>query len=197
MHAIDQPMHDALGIRREIIQNPPKSLAQFVPPGYAIVDTSGGDLNLDEYRDMIIVLQKNEDTLIGNDDKPVRRPLLILLGEPCGRYKLAARNDNAILSYDRDGKFDDLFTGITVRNGYFSIEHGLAAGDHWDWVVTFRFNSEKQDWLEYKDGFVDWKFNPSNDDTAEALVKDNEIQKTVKDFGIVPFGQFDIDKANK
>jgi hypothetical protein len=46
------------------IENLPPSLLKFVPDGYTALDTASGDLNFDQYADMIMVLKKNgEDTI--------------------------------------------------------------------------------------------------------------------------------------
>lgn len=164
---------------------------KFVPGGYIILDSFSGNLNLDAYADMILVLkQPGEDTLEMNFDEPVKRPLLILTGKEGGDYILAGRNDNAVLCRDCAGMFGDAFYGITIKDGYFSIEHVIAGGRHWQSVTTFKYNKEKADWYLYKEGYESYRMNDDTSPDAEALVKDVESQKTVKDFGVVPFGKY-------
>jgi hypothetical protein len=161
--------------------------------GYEALDTASGDLNLDAYPDMILVLKRNgEDTVSDmNYDAPVKRPLLILTGTADGNYQLAGRNDNAVLCYNCSGMFGDAFTGVTIKHGYFSIEHSIAGGQHWESVTTFKYDKGKNDWFLYIEGYISYRMNDDTSADAEALVKDVESQKTVKDFGVVSFGKYD------
>ncbi len=181
------------------IKNVPANIASFIPAGFSAIDTTSGDLNLDAYPDMILVLKNNQedDSSEEQQDKQYKRQLLILAGQPDHTFKLVKKNDKAVASKD-DGNDDDPFTGITIRNGYFSVEMGVAGGNqHWQQIVTFKYDKAKADWFLYKNGFISYRFNDSNDPNAEALVKDVEETKTVKDFGIVPFERYDIYKDDK
>ena len=122
--------------------------------------------------------------------------MLLFLGQPDQTYKLVHRNDNAVYCFDCGGVFGDPFTGVTIKNGYFSIEHGIAGGQHWEQVITFKYDKLKKDWFLYKDHFVSYKFNESDDPNAEALVLDVDKMRTKKDFGIIPFGKFDVYKED-
>lgn len=176
----------------------PANLQSFVPAGFAALDTASGDLNMDGKTDMILVLKSlAEDTLsdIGGDEQQeLRRPMLLLLGQDNGAYTLAARNDNAVLCHNCGGIFGDPFTGITIKNGYFSIEHGIAGGQHWESATTFKYDTGQAKWFEHRDGYISYRMNDKAGPEEDALVKDMETQKTVKDFGIVPFEQYDAYK---
>lgn len=167
----------------------PASLSEFVPPGYAPLDTASGDLNMDGVPDMILVLKPiNEDTI--KDER--KRPVIILIGDSNGHYKLQARNDNVAYCYRCGGVFGDPFTGITIKNNYFSIENGISAGTHWEHILTFKYDKDKADWLLSRDGYVSYKLNPDTNGNAEALIKDVEKIKTSKDFSDITFSKFDI-----
>ena len=125
-----------------------------------------------------------------------KRPLLLLLGQVDSSYKLACRNDNAVYCIDCGGVFGDPFTGTTIKNGYFSIEHGIAGGQHWEQVTTFKYDRAKGNWFLYKDHFISYKLNDSRDENAEALVKETDKLKTVRNFGTVPFEKFNIYSEN-
>ncbi len=178
----------------EVVNNLPTKISQFIPIGYSVIDTASGNLNLDSLNDMILVLRKDGEDSTSNfaNDKPDKRPLLILLGQPNNVYKVADRNDNAVYCIDCGGVFGDPFTGITIKNGYFSIEHAIAGGEHWEQVITFKFDKLKADWFLYKDHYISYKLNDSNDDNADALLKDVDKLETVKDFGIISFDKFNI-----
>ena len=169
------------------------SIIQFIPENYAVLDTTSGDLNLDQYMDMIVVLKKKgEDTISNAVEHPEKRPLLILLGQADNIYKLVAHNDNAVYCVDCGGMMRDPFMQIVIKNGYFSIEHGIAEGQHWEQIITFKYDKIKDNWFLYKNHFVSYKLNDSNDENAEALVKDVDKLETERDFGTIPFDKFDI-----
>ncbi len=171
-----------------------ETLKTFIPTGYSVINISIGDANLDGITDNIIVLRKNTEETTSNyaENKPDNRPLLLLLGKPDNSYQLAFRNDNAVYCIDCGGVFGDPFTGTAIKNGYFSIEHGIAGGQHWEQVITFKYDKSKSNWYLYKDHFVSYKMNDSNDENAEALVKDVDKMKTEKDFGKISFDNFNI-----
>ena len=176
------------------INTVPETFKTFIPTGYSVISISTGDANLDNIPDKILVLRKNTEETTSNyaDNTPDKRPFLLLLGQPNNSYKLAFRNDNAVYCINCGGVFGDPFTGTTIKNGYFSIEHGIAGGEHWEQIITFKYDKSKSNWYLYKDHFVNYKFNDSTDENAEALVKDVDKMKTEKDFGKISFANFNI-----
>ena len=178
----------------ENIDSIPEVLKPFIPKNYSAINISSGDANLDGLTDKILVLRKNTEETTSNygEDKPDKRPLLLLLGQPNNSYKLIYRNDNAAYCIDCGGVFGDPFTGTTIKNGYFSIEHGIAGGQHWEQVITFKYDRLKKNWFLYKDHYISYKLNESDDPDAEALVLDVDKMETSKDFGIISFDKFNI-----
>ena len=161
--------------------NIPKSVLKIIPKDYKVLNFTKGDLNKDKFDDAILILKHN-----GEDKDEFKRPLYILLGSKSGDYKVISKNSNAVLGYFDGGVFGDPFDGVTIKNGYFSIEH--YGGSNWRWtrIVTFKYNKKKKNWFLYKDGGD--SYHTSNPDKVST-----EIQ-TVKDFGIVPFKKYNIFK---
>ncbi len=187
---IDEPKkHETFN---ENIDTISEVLKAFIPTGYSVINVSSGDVNLDGLIDNILVLRKITEEATSNyaDDKPDKRPLLLLLGQSDHSFKLAFRNDNVVYCIDCGGVFGDPFTGTTIKNGYFSIEHGIAGGRHWEQVITFRYDKLKNNWFLHNDHYVSYKLNETND--AEALVLDVDKMETSKDFGIISFEKFNI-----
>ncbi|MCC7454466.1 MAG: hypothetical protein IT222_09895 [Crocinitomix sp.] len=187
---IDEPRkHETFN---ENIDKIPEVLKTFIPTGYSVINVSSGDANLDGLLDNILVLRKITEEATSNyaDDKPDKRPLLLLLGQSDRSFKLAFRNDNAVYCIDCGGVFGDPFIGTTIKNGYFSIEHGIAGGHHWEQEITFRYDKLNNNWFLDNDHYVSYKLNETND--AEALVLDVDKMKTSKDFGIISFEKFNI-----
>ena len=173
----------------EDIKNLPASLSGFIPEGYTALDTASGDLNLDQYPDMILVLKKNgEDTTSDVTEHPEKRPLLILTGQADNTYTLSARNDNTVYCIDCGGMLGDPFMDIVIKNGYFSIEH--YGGSSWQWtrIITFKYSSADNHWYLYKDGGTSFHSSEPEKETTKV--------RTTKDFGKVPFEKFDIYKED-
>lgn len=189
-----KPSNTSLAIKHEAynqdIKNLSPSLAQFVPDGYTPLDTTSGDLNLDQYPDMIMVLKKNgEDTTSDVVEHPEKRPLLILTGQAGNTYRLAARNDNAVYCIDCGGTMGDPFTEVVIRKGYFSIEHYGGSGWRWTRTITFKYSPADNYWYLHKDGGD--SFHAAEPEKVTTKVK------TTKDFGKVPFDRFDIYKEEE
>jgi len=182
----------------ENIDTIPEVLKSFIPTNYSAINISTGDANLDGINDKILVLRNNTEETTSNyaDNKPDKRPLLLLLGQSDNSFILAFRNDNAVSCIDCGGVFGDPFTGTAIKNGYFSIEHGIAGGRHWEQVITFKYDKSKSNWYLYKDHTISYKFNDSKDENAEALVVDVDTLATVNDFGIIPFDKYNIYNEN-
>lgn len=173
-----------------------KNLKSFIPKDYSILSIQYGDLNLDKYADAIMVLRKDneEETSKSDEEKPAKRPLLILLGQKNGSYKLAYKSDNIIESIDSSGSFGDPFTGITIKNGYFYIGHGVAGGHHWEETTVFKYNKTKNNWFLYKIHNTNYILNNSegDNDNNDAFIADYDNYKTAKDFGEIPFQKFNL-----
>lgn len=172
-----------------------EGLKSLIPSGYSIINTSSGDLNGDGLTDHILVLERTEKATTTKDTKPIpqKRPLLLFLGQSDGSYTLEVRNDNMIGTVDSEGMFGDPFVGIVIHKEHFSIEHGVAGGQHWKNTIRFKYDHEKENWFLYEDHFVSYKFNESDDPDAEALVVDVDKLKTERDFGVISIYDYKYD----
>lgn len=162
-------------------------LFKFVPINYSILDSVSGDLNLDGISDYILVLKQNgEDTLSDVVNNPSKRPLLILIRDKNNQLQLTRRNDNTVYCVDCGGILGDPYTGITIKNGYFSIEHYGGSAWRWTRIITYKYLSQENEWLLHKDGYE--SFHTSDPENIDIQIK------TRKDFGKVKFEDFDIYK---
>lgn len=161
-------------------------LQQFVPKGYTILDTVSGNLNLDEYADIIMILQKqNESEYIQDMDAPLKRPLLILTGHAGNSYKPAARNDNSVLCKQCGRMLEDPFRRVVIKNGYFTVEHYYGSRwINWTQYVTYRYNTTSTTWHLYK--ISSESYNPDYPDDVGVAIK------TKKDFGNILFTKFNL-----
>lgn len=161
------------------------SITKFIPEGYILLDSATGDLNLDPYPDMLLVVKKNgEDSTSDVVDHPEKRPLLILTGQADKQFKLAARNDNAVYCVNCGGMMGDPYMGIVIKKGYFSIEHYGGSAWRWTRIITFKYSSADKYWYLHKDGGD--SYHTSYPDKVETKIR------TIKEFGKIRFEQFNL-----
>lgn len=149
-----------------------------LPEGFEILDSLSGNLNLDTCPDAIVLLKvKGEDTLYD-----VCRPLLIFLGDPNGKMKLAARNDSVVLCRSCGGVFGDPYESSVIKDGYFSIQH--YGGSNWRWtrIITFKYNKEKNTFVLHRDAGE--SYHTMDPEKTEAIVSNK------KAYGVLPFKKF-------
>ncbi|MDF2192867.1 hypothetical protein [Paraflavitalea sp. CAU 1676] len=173
---------------REVLSGLDQRILSFVPAGYSVIDTCSGDLNLDQYGDMLVVLKENDEATKAKDveGETIKRPMLVLLGQPDGTYNQVARNDNAVYCVSCGGVMGDPYQQLAIKQGYFSVEHYGGSAWRWTRVITFKYSPADSTWLLHKDGGE--SYHTSDPDKVTQKVR------TVKDFGKVPFTAFDIYK---
>lgn len=170
---------------KEEVNNIGENIKNFIPENYAVLDTVSGNLNLDNFVDMIVVLKKiGEEKTSDVINNPEKRPLLILIGEAKNKFKLAERNDNTVYCIDCGGIMGDPFMEIVIKNGYFSVEHYGGSAWRWTRVITYKYSKEENNWFLHKDGGE--SFHATEPEKVEKSIK------TIKDFGKVLFKDFDI-----
>ena len=163
----------------------PQKISKFIPSGYALLDTAIGDLNLDKYRDIILVLKTiGEDTAL--DATEFKRSLLLLLGHADKTFTLAARNDNIVYCFQCGGIFGDPYDGIEIRKGIFTVRNFGGSNDRWSNDITFKYSPADKTWYLYK--IVDKSWNVFHLDKIETSVQ------TKKSFGIVSFKKYNPDE---
>lgn len=154
-----------------------QSIIKFIPAGYTVLDQVDGDLNSDGLIDKILILkQKNEMT------EEEKRPVLLLIRQKDHSLKNVTENANIVLSLGDGGIHGDPYHGITVKHGYFSIEHFGGSGWRWSQVITFKYDKKLQNWFLYKIGDEYWHI-----DYPTSL---KHTVKTKSSFGVVPFSDY-------
>ena len=180
-------------------KSPPDEILPFILTGYSVLDMESGDINKDGIDDIILILKKNdEDSTSDVNEHPEARPLLLLLRSRDGKLTLAARNDSTVYCVNCGGMLGDPYTGITIMNGYFSIEHYGGSSWRWTRIITYKYSTKDKWWYLHRDGSEYTKMNPSTDPNAEAMINAGPDKiRTEKNFGKVRFEDFSIYKENK
>lgn len=128
------------------------NLKYFIPNGFTLLDSASGDLNLDGFNDLIVVLKNDLEETVPD----TTRPLLILHGAKNKTYTLITKNDHVVLCNDCGGMFGNPYEGIAVKNNYFSVEH--YGGSNWRWtrIITFKYDLKNKQYVLHKDAGVSY-----------------------------------------
>lgn len=157
----------------------------FKPNGFAILDTSFGDLNGDQVEDVVVVYKRvNEEQLWQDSSQESLRPLLIYLGQLDGTMRFSERSDNAVMCHMCGGAFGDPFLEVAIKEGQFTVHHLGGSSDRWTRSTSFAYDKVESTWMLSRD--ENGYFNMFNPEEA-----DNEV-KTVRDFGKVKLIDFKL-----
>lgn len=134
-----------------------------------------GDINEDGYEDAIVVADMTSDDRI----------TYIFLQDAAGLKK---HEQNAMIAMCAScgGAMGDPLIGITVKGKYFSIEHMGGSREAWTKIITFKHVGNNRFELHRDGGTV---FDRMDPDAAEPV----ETVKTVKDFGVIAFGDYNYE----
>jgi len=166
----------------------PYKISKFIPEGYTLIDTAMGDLNLDKYKDIILVLKTiGEDTADYTWD--YKRPLILLLGHSDETFTLVARNDNILFSYDRSNPYGDSYNGIKINKGFFIVKQ-ISGGATFtsEEEITFKFLIADKTWYLFKVVEESWSRKRTKKGIERA---DNDTKTyTQKDFGVISINKY-------
>lgn len=170
-----------------------------IPDEQKIIAFAEGDLNLDNDKDLIIVTEnKTQNNIDINFDNPKTIPKRWLYIYVSQRIKTVEGDaDDIILKYNNIVSCDNFldaqsFTGVTIKNGYFSIKYsGSRFTSGIQKIVTFKYSKEKQKWFLYKKGTKTFSTDEPNNSK-----KSMETTETKKDFGIIPIEKYNVYKDN-
>ncbi|MGV3632329.1 MAG: hypothetical protein ACO1O6_14060 [Bacteroidota bacterium] len=166
-------------------ENTSRNISDFIPKGYSLLDSASGNLNPDNYKDMILVLKKNDEENTSDvNDHPERRPLLVLTGNADKGFSLAARNDNTVLCVNCGGMMGDPFAGLSMENGSFTVLHYGGSAWRWSKNLTYSYSKTAKTWM-LTEIYTD-SYHTSDPEKAEIKTL------TSKDFGKVSLEKFDI-----
>jgi len=164
------------------------NILKFVPAGYSILEFKKGDLNIDDIEDAILVFNKNGEDSTSTIENPVKRNLLILIGQPDNTYMITSQNENAVYCYGFDANFKDAFVGITIEKGRFIIEHYGGFAKRWARTTTFEYKPLANTWLLIADEYS--VMDATDQDEPNRVISERRL--TNENFGEIPFGKFNI-----
>ena len=152
----------------------PAAIAHQVPAGYVVLGSAASSFGAHAFH--IVALGKaGEDTAPRSQRPAAARPLLLFERRPDGSFRQAARNDAVVMRADGGGQCDPFLDGggtIAVKDRYFTIENGVACGQHWTDFITFCFDDALGRYVFDNERSESWVLNPDPKPGAEAMVRD-------------------------
>jgi hypothetical protein len=153
----------------------PHTILARLPKGFAVFTALSGDFNADKRLDYVVVLRELNERGYAKRGKPApRRPLLVFMQATDGKFELVARNERIVFAADEGGQcdpFDEAGPGLAVKGRFFTVQNGVACGQHWTDYYTFKYSAEDRNFLFHSEVFESWIPNPSNDPDAEAMIR--------------------------
>ncbi len=167
---------------------PTAEVAPFVGRDACIYAVEYADLNKDGVLwDAVLVLERRKPDPSGGDATHGDRPVLILTAQPDDSLKLEKRNDKLVPCSTCGGMCGDLFQGMKVGPGTFTVT--LSSGcTAWRGIVdyTFGFSRKDKTWqlVRVKEQEI-YSNDPKRGSTT--------TYTPPKDFGKIDFADFDPD----
>jgi len=178
-------------MRREDIQKKEnryfKTLIAKKFPNYKVLEYKDVKINQYGLKDRVVVLEskKKGKPYSELDDGYGRKVVLIRMY--ADGFEILAQNDHVVGCTTCGGSTGDPYRGITVKHNYILFEelYGACVKDYQ--VTTFKYNAEKEKWYLHKLGVESTFCN--EEENGEPKVE-RKI-KTVNDFGVVEFSEFE------
>lgn len=181
----------------------------FVPEGYALMQTLTGDLNKDGVEDCVLIIkgtdEENKVTDEYRGDLDLNRRGIIILFKKEGHYELALKNESCFSSEYEDGGVyfaPDLSVSLTKGNIYLHYAHGRYGYSSY----TFRYqhgdfeligydsayrSTFVSDWVAFDEMSINFstkkklvkeiiKINDSGKETYKEIWTDLQVDKRAK-----------------
>ena len=163
-------------------------LESLIGDGYTIASNgiAEGNLNFDDYIDVILVLDIVEPT----ETNIETRPLGIFFGQEDGSLLLYKAFSKVNYCQSCGGAFGDPFDGTVIDNGTFTVSD--YGGSAWRWFVNRTFSFNPEDNRFYLEEFSEAYYNSYT--TSEIDLDTLNIETwTSETFGAVTLDEFDTD----
>ncbi len=127
------------GFSYPLIQSKGKTINDFAPVGWTVLDSAYGDLNKDGLNDAAVILQHKDSITIlnGEDDSVLTQPRILLLlfkNAVDNEFQLAEQSHSFILKHDNSA-MEDPYEGLTISKGIVEIKFHLFY-NMGSWYVT-------------------------------------------------------------
>jgi hypothetical protein len=152
-------------------QGIPDSIMGQLPAGYEVLASAWVAAGRPSRAFAIIALGRRDEAA-DRTRVASARPLFVFERQG-GRFVLAGRNDDVVMKADEGGQCDPFLDGdatIATRGRYFTVQNGVACGQHWTDYVTFRLDDQTGGFVFDNERTESWSMNRAPD--GDALVRD-------------------------
>ena len=177
------------------IETQGKTIADFIPKGWTLLDSTTGDLNNDRQNDLAFVIQYRDSiSLVSTEDNfpdtviTQPRVLVIAFYNPARKeYELIEQSNTFILNHDNPG-MDEPFQKISISKGILQIDFQIFM-NMGGWEMSD--NSYKFRYLDNEFLLIGADYNSTNRASGETEYRSyNFLTKKVK----TTTGNFSISK---
>ncbi len=141
----------------------PAGAAKLLPAGQSVMQVANADLTGDGRQDYVVALRASaEQTQRANGRAAPARTLLVLVTNADGGIVEAARNTRVIFKADEGGQCDPFLDGeegLVAKGAYFTVQNGVACGQHWTDYITFRYDRTRRAFVFHKRVIEAWELN--------------------------------------
>ncbi|UOS97731.1 hypothetical protein LZZ50_14435 [Xanthomonas arboricola] len=151
----------------------PAAASRLLPAGQTVIGLAESDLTGDARPDYVVALRATaEDARKTSSDPAPARTLLVLVATADGGFVIAGRNTRVIFKADEGGQCDPFLDGeqgLVAKGAYFTVQNGVACGQHWTDYITFRYDRTRRAFLFHKRVIEAWELNTDDTPDADAL----------------------------
>lgn len=131
-----------------------KTVNDFVPASWHILDSASGDVNGDTKPDYVIILGLTNSELLKNDIDTARNEvprLLVVLVSDKKELKVDQQTHKLILPSAFGGNFDPIEMNecLSIDTKNKSISVSMYGGLRERWKIHYSFQKDKSDWILY------------------------------------------------
>ncbi|HMZ80939.1 MAG TPA: hypothetical protein PLL06_14655 [Acidobacteriota bacterium] len=138
-----------------------RTIEEFVPTDWTVLEKAEGDLNGDNQPDVVLALAPDS-----TEDEEADRSRWLLIAFREGKiWRRSIVSDQAILCRNCGGVFGDPFAGVRIERGSVVVEH--YGGSAWRWAITDRFRWQQGQWVRI--GNTTASFHTFEPDDVEQL----------------------------
>lgn len=136
-----------------------KSLSALIPANWKVLDSTSGDLNSDQVKDLSFIIEYHKEVresraygdntteIITEIQKP--RILAIYFKRPGSNdYQMAAQNNNFILRSEEGGAMGDPLRPMAIDSNKLVLS--FAGGGDWRWKLDYSFRYQHNSWVLQK-----------------------------------------------
>lgn len=121
-----------------------RGIADFVPDGWKLLDSTGTDFNGDGITDYIGVLETEGSMDIGGQMGWPPRILFAAASIGEGRYRLDFQNENLIRTRSEGGVYGDPYLPLTAEGNSFTTH--TYGGSAWKWSEDYTYTYKEGIW---------------------------------------------------